>query len=72
MQIEIRYPASSGQIAKFYGVPQWQITYAVKTRKIAAEGKIGPLNAYGRRAIKEIGEALEAIHARRQGANHAG
>ena len=60
-----REELTTGQIAKRYGVPRYQIEYIVESRGIDPARRIGIVRLFGRDAQARIKDALDVINARK-------
>lgn len=60
-----REELTTGQIAKRYGVPRYQIEYILESRGIEPVGRIGIVRLFGRDAQARIKDALDGINARK-------
>ncbi len=60
-----REEMTTGQIAKRYGVPRYQIDYIIESRGIEPVRRIGIVRLFSRDAQARIKDALDVIIARK-------
>ena len=60
-----REELTTGQIAKRYGVPRYQIEYIVESRSIEPARRIGIVRLFSRVSQARIKDALDVINARK-------